>query len=326
MTSWRLPKIRRPRAEIEPFVDVLRAELPTDVEWHLMGSYRRGAEVVGDLDVLVITDDGELQGDLWKPGIVLPPSVDWDRLGPKIAQGSLFLADNDYVHVDVWSATPKMRGAMLMFSTGPMSLNVVQRKRAISMGYRLSQNGLFDAENKRQLDDGTEENIYRWLGLDYMTPQQREKWAEKKPPTPKPYPPVQRHRREVTMPNGAQKAAMNKALAEKREQTDQPADTAPKKAAPPKVTPRRLEFGGIKCNVEDCKEALAALKKAKSMFVAQPLRAVGNPLATSDYHAIAKVEFGKDETLRKAPHPTKTAYVRALEAFIARHDKGNAAS
>ncbi|MET8149403.1 hypothetical protein ACIBSW_34625 [Actinoplanes sp. NPDC049668] len=218
-----------------PFVELLTAELPTDIEWHLMGSYRRNAEVVGDLDVLVVTEDGELAGDLWKPGITLPPSVDWDRMGPKIAQGSLFLSENDYVHIDIWSCTPKMRGAMLMFSTGPMSLNVVQRKRAIGMGYRLSQNGLFDKDNKRQLDDGTEENIYHWLNLDYMTPEQREKWADKKPPSPKPYPPVNRTRREE-MPTTPQKMTPAKAAQQKPVTEEKPANVTPIK---PATTPRK---------------------------------------------------------------------------------------
>jgi hypothetical protein len=133
---------------------------------------------------LVVAASGamNLSGDLLRPdlNLELPPSVDWQRRGPKVAQGDLWIGD-EAIHIDFWSCKPNERGSYLCFAAGPMELNLVMRQRAIRMGYALSQIGLPDRETKRQLDDGTEHDIFRWLGMDYMTPEQREKWTKPKP-------------------------------------------------------------------------------------------------------------------------------------------------
>ena len=68
---------------------------------------------------------------------------------------------------------------MLCFFTGPMALNVMQRAKAKRMGMAFSQNALADRETGEQLDDGTEEHIYQLLEMDYLTPEQRQKWVSK---------------------------------------------------------------------------------------------------------------------------------------------------
>ncbi|MDT5040621.1 MAG: polymerase [Actinoplanes sp.] len=345
--GWRSIKVRRLREDVQPFVDLLVSEMPADVEYHLLGSWRRGAKVIGDIDVLLVTENGELNGSLFESGVALPPSVDWQRQGPKVAQGDLWIGE-EAIHIDFWSCKPNERGAYLCFATGPVELNMVQRQRAIRMGYALSQIGLLDRETKRQLDNGTEKDIYRWLGLDYLTPEQREKWTKPKQATPKPYPQQQKPRR-TEMPTAAQRSAAKAdaaRLAAAKEQagseatdavptetTDDspnnvtPINAVPVKAAPPaaatppKKAPRNLEFGGVKINLDDAKEALEALKKAKSMFVRQPLAAIGNPLATSDYHGVAGKVFTADPTAKKKPQATKTAFVGELAIFILDHEK-----
>ena len=68
---------------------------------------------------------------------------------------------------------------MLAFFTGPMQLNVFQRQRAKRMGMALSQNGLTDREAGEQLDDGSEESIYMLLEMSYLTPEERQRWADR---------------------------------------------------------------------------------------------------------------------------------------------------
>lgn len=46
------------------------------------------------------------------------------------------------------------------------------------MNLALSQNGLFDRETGEQLDDGTEESVYRILHWPWLTPEERQKYAE----------------------------------------------------------------------------------------------------------------------------------------------------
>lgn len=173
--GWRSAKVRRARADVQPFVDVLNHEMPADLEYHLLGSWRRGAPDIGDIDVLIVTESGEMGDTLFGSGVELPTSFHAQRRGPKVAQGDLVLPDDSAIHLDFWSCKPIERGAYLCFATGPMQLNLAQRRRAIKLGYALSQIGLL--QNGVQIDDGTEEDIYRLIEWPWLTPEQRQKWA-----------------------------------------------------------------------------------------------------------------------------------------------------
>ena len=177
--GWRSEKIRRSRAQLQPVVEQLGTELSLlnpGLEFTFCGSWRRGVDVIGDLDILVITETGRLAPDLLDPGVELPESVTWQRRGARIANGDLQLVDGP-LHLDVWCAKPESRGAMLVFTTGPGQLNMRQRARAKARGMALSQNGLADRETGVQLDDGTEADIYRLLGLPYLSPEERQRYA-----------------------------------------------------------------------------------------------------------------------------------------------------
>lgn len=161
------------------YVQALIEEFSDDnpgVELHVGGSWRRGAPVIGDIDLLVISDS-DLTPNLLTAGVVLPSIVTWQRSGPRIANGDIEMPDGP-LHVDVWQAPPRSRGAMLIFFTGPMRLNVQQRGRAKSLGMALSQNALADRATGRQLDNGTEEDIYRILGMPWLSPEERQHYAE----------------------------------------------------------------------------------------------------------------------------------------------------
>lgn len=177
---WRQEKVRRPRAAVQPFVNLLYSEMPDGIEWYLGGSWRRGALMVGDLDVVIITESGTLPStsvSALLSGFELPPSVTYQRRGLKIAQGDLTLpGTRESIHVDFWGCTPQERGAFLLFITGPKDLNVAQRHRAKELGLSLSQIGLLDTD-RNQVDDGTEEDIYRILGHTYLSPEQRQSFA-----------------------------------------------------------------------------------------------------------------------------------------------------
>lgn len=172
--------MRRPREEVAPYVEQLAEELATSnpgLEFVLGGSWRRGAAVIGDIDVLIINESGTLAPDLLGPGVVLPEWVVWQRHGSRIANGSVLLPDGD-LHCDVWAVPPSARAAALMFVTGPGPLNMRQRARAKALGLALSQNGLFDRETNEQLEDGTsEQRIYELIRWPWLAPHERQRYA-----------------------------------------------------------------------------------------------------------------------------------------------------
>lgn len=170
---------------VEPHLSLLLTQLvaanPDDPpEVHVAGSWRRGADPVGDLDLVLVNATGTLSADLLRPGVRLPTCVEWERQGDKIAHGTIPVAGQSVgVHVDVWACTPMQRGAFLAFATGPMQLNLRQRASAKRRGLALSQNGVFDRTTWEQLDDGTEEGVYAAIGWDWIPPTDRQKWADK---------------------------------------------------------------------------------------------------------------------------------------------------
>jgi DNA polymerase/3'-5' exonuclease PolX len=176
---WRSEKVRRPREVVYPYLQRLIEEFQDDnpgVEFYVGGSWRRGAQVIGDIDILVISEE-PLTPSLFQPGVILPSCVTWQRRGPRIANGDIWLPDGP-MHVDLWQARPEARGAMLMFFTGPQALNLDQRRRAKAMGLALSQDGLKDRATGGLIPGtDTEQAIYAVLGLPFLTPQERQRYA-----------------------------------------------------------------------------------------------------------------------------------------------------
>ena len=168
-TLFDRPKPRRPFWEVDEIVHMIEPYL-TGVRHEWGGSYRRRAETVGDLDLIVITD-----GPLSESGLTGPLALD----RPELVQFSrdVDLLDDTAIQVDVWRCLPDEIGPFMAFVTGPKEWNVLCRSRAIERKWKLSQHGLVNDTGKR-LDDNTEESIFRKLGLPALTPEQRQNWRQ----------------------------------------------------------------------------------------------------------------------------------------------------
>jgi len=148
--------------------------MPAEADWEFCGSWRRQAPDLGDIDIMVVTPDGSFGSAFCFPEAVqLIEITDSGRI--QNAKGIIVLG-RTMVLVDFWAVTPSMRGAFLMFFTGPRELNRLQRYRARARGLRLARHGLFDASG-RQADNGTEADIYRLLGMPWIPPERRQEWA-----------------------------------------------------------------------------------------------------------------------------------------------------
>jgi DNA polymerase/3'-5' exonuclease PolX len=169
---WRTEKQYRSRADLALAMAAIEAHMP-DVEYHVCGSWRRDAERIGDLDVVIVTASGNLPARI-------PPMIVLDHRGPRLINGHL--VDDDF-HIDLYGCTPRERGAMLWFMTGPMPLNVAMRADAKRAGLLLNQYGLWLSDV--QEDDGTEASIARVLDRRlgqikwsrWLEPASRERWA-----------------------------------------------------------------------------------------------------------------------------------------------------
>jgi DNA polymerase (family 10) len=141
------------------------------------GSFRRGRETVGDLDILVTgkvcCDDAERQ-KLIQHIIKLPGLLE------VIAQGDnkVSFRLRGGMQVDVRLLPPESFGAAMQYFTGSKGHNVALRQRALKMGYTLSEYSLATLEDEKPVAGKSEEEIYAKLGLDYIPPELRENGGE----------------------------------------------------------------------------------------------------------------------------------------------------
>ncbi|HLK47242.1 MAG TPA: DNA polymerase/3'-5' exonuclease PolX [Bryobacteraceae bacterium] len=69
-------------------------------------------------------------------------------------------------------------GAAMQYFTGSKEHNVSVRTRAVKMGLKLSEYGLFRADDDVRVAGGTEEEVYQALGLAWIPPELRENSGE----------------------------------------------------------------------------------------------------------------------------------------------------
>jgi DNA polymerase (family 10) len=136
------------------------------------GSLRRGRETIGDLDLLVTGPNAAAALDR----IAANPKVQ-EVLGRGANKTSVRIG-REGLQVDVRALEHGTFGAAMQYFTGSKEHNVALRQRAIRMGFKLSEYGLFRAEDDARVAGETEEEVYGMLGLDWIPPELRENNGE----------------------------------------------------------------------------------------------------------------------------------------------------
>ncbi len=166
-------------AEADEFVQAILKHLRAVAgvrQCEAAGSYRRGKETVGDLDFLVVADDGAAVMDH------LGKYADVEQV---IARGetkmSVLLAGR--VQVDLRVVPEASFGAALQYFTGSKDHNVVVRGKAKDLGLKVNEYGVFRGEE--YVAGRTEEEVYAAVGLPWFPPELREArqefdWAKQK--------------------------------------------------------------------------------------------------------------------------------------------------
>jgi DNA polymerase (family 10) len=136
------------------------------------GSLRRGKETVGDLDLLVT---GPRAAAALKRFVAYPGVTEVLAKGENKASARV---GEQGIQVDVRALPAESFGAALQYFTGSKDHNVALRTRAVRMGLKLSEYGLFRASDEKPLAAAEEEQIYQALGLAWIPPELRENWGE----------------------------------------------------------------------------------------------------------------------------------------------------
>ena len=149
---------------------------PETMEASIAGSYRRGKEILHDLDFLVSTE---------KPESIMSFFVGMPEVSTVSLHGptkSTVILDSG-LQCDLRAVSAEQYPFALNYFTGSREHNISMRSRALKLGYTLNEYRLAAIEGKKQqpLPDRaitTEEDLYAALSLDFIPPPLRENTGE----------------------------------------------------------------------------------------------------------------------------------------------------
>jgi DNA polymerase/3'-5' exonuclease PolX len=169
-------KTRYPREKFEPYVVMIEHMMDAFssliIKNEICGSWRRGAERVSDLDVLLVMKDVEsfrqFQDYIES---MYAPTIRW-----KGDAKATYVFD-EFCQVDFKIVSEKHWPFATLHFTGSKLENIRLRKVAVTMGYSLSEYGLCDNLSMDggydQFEIKTEEGVYKFLNQKYKNPSER---------------------------------------------------------------------------------------------------------------------------------------------------------
>lgn len=155
-------------AIVEGVIDWMK-RLTEVEEIDYLGSLRRQASTIGDIDIAVATNH---------PEKVLEHFTKYPKASRVLEKGehsSSILVPGD-IQVDLMVQPPDAYGSLLQHFTGSKHHNVALREYALKQGLSLSEYGIKTKSGLKKFR--SEKDFYNFLGLDYIPPELREARGE----------------------------------------------------------------------------------------------------------------------------------------------------
>ena len=156
------------RATVVPYAEALvtylkRSKGVKDVV--MAGSYRRGRETVGDLDILV-TSSGKTA--------VMERFVSYEQVDDVVSSGTTraTVILRNGLQVDLRVVAQQNYGAALYYFTGSKAHNIQVRRLGQKRGLKINEYGVY--RGKRRIAGKTEISVFKSVGLPYIPPELRE--------------------------------------------------------------------------------------------------------------------------------------------------------
>jgi DNA polymerase (family 10) len=139
--------------------------------FEVAGSLRRMVETIGDLDLLVASDD---------PAAVMEAFTGVGTVQRVLAKGDTksSILTRAGLQVDLRVVPAEAWGAAMIYFTGSKAHNIRIREMAVRKGLKLNEYGLFRAKTGKLIVAETEEQVYAKLGLPWIPPTLREDRGE----------------------------------------------------------------------------------------------------------------------------------------------------
>lgn len=172
---------RFPIGKARPSAEAVLSELMTvegALEGTLAGSLRRGKTTIGDVDILIASDN---------PEPLMERFVSVPRVARVLGKGDTKSSiETDYgLQMDLRVLKPSQWGTALQYFTGSKEHNIRIRELALAKGYSLNESAFspVDAQGNiipdaPKITFAREEEVYEFLGLPWIPPELRENNGE----------------------------------------------------------------------------------------------------------------------------------------------------
>jgi len=147
-----------------------RCDVIAQMQW--AGSYRRGRETVGDLDLVVVAirDDDATRSEIMDHFEAYPART--QTIGRGDTKVSIRV--DKAFQVDMRVVAPEQFGAALQYFTGSQAHNIHVRRLAKDRGLKINEYGVFKDDDQTPVAGKTEEDVYAAIGLPWIPPELRE--------------------------------------------------------------------------------------------------------------------------------------------------------
>jgi DNA polymerase (family X) len=158
-----LPAVERAVAELR--------EHPAAEQVSAAGSVRRRCETVKDLDIIATASD---------PTALTAHFVALPWVAEIVAHGSTkaTVVSHDGLRFDLRVVPPESYGNLLQHFTGSKAHNVAMREEAVGRKLSISEYGVKNVETDQVFHAATEEELYAYLGYEWIPPELRENRGE----------------------------------------------------------------------------------------------------------------------------------------------------
>src|SRR5947207_1371666 len=155
---------------VQAVVAVLR-EHPAALEVSEAGSVRRRKETFRDLDIIATaTEPGELTEYFTK--------LRWVEKVAARGESKATVVSNDGLRFDLRVVPSGLYGNLLQHFTGSKHHHVALHAAPLRRGLSISENGVKDVESGEVFKTGSEQEVYEFLGYQYIPPELRENLGE----------------------------------------------------------------------------------------------------------------------------------------------------
>lgn len=134
----------------------------------LAGSLRRKKETIGDIDLIITANENDRKKIISK--LTTMPGVE-KIIAAGRTKASIVLKEQ-HVQVDVRIVSDHEFGAAMLYFTGSKEHNIKLRSIAKERGLKINEYGIFNKQDK-WLAGETEEEMYSFLGMNYIPPEKR---------------------------------------------------------------------------------------------------------------------------------------------------------